>query len=99
MKHRTKVRAGWMADKARLESEIASSVGKLFRKGRADRTAESVSEAIGIARPTYSRLESGRHMPSISFFILAVRGLGGDPAEVFKALVEEAVPAAFGSKK
>jgi DNA-binding XRE family transcriptional regulator len=93
------VRRGWKADRAGLESEMSARVAAAIRRLRDHRTAAEAAKLIGIARPIYSRLESGRHMPTLSFLILAIMGLGGNPNQEILELVGASVPAALGKKQ
>jgi transcriptional regulator with XRE-family HTH domain len=99
MKPPTHVRPGWKADRARLEAEMAGRVGAMMHRLRDYRTAAEAARVIGIARPIYSRLERGAHMPTLSFLILAISGLGGNPNQEILDLVSHACPAALGKKR
>lgn len=78
------------SDAARLDlaaayGEIAAELREAYKKRQ-----HEVADALGIARPNYSRSEQGKHTPTAEVFIRLARFYGLEDHQVFRLVVERA---------
>ncbi|MSP78141.1 MAG: XRE family transcriptional regulator [Dehalococcoidia bacterium] len=71
----------------RDEQELASSIGTRVQALRKERgmTVTALAEAAGMERPNLSRLEHGKHAPSLETLERVAKGLGMTVAELVGA--------------